>query len=102
MAEIEAWKQGGPFTSAVTSLTPQIIRIKDGNVETSNHATVSLSEARNALQSVLNGTIKQGERIGDYAFSAYDKVANIVQIGCHKINLGDAAMILQRHLKAVC
>ncbi len=100
--EIEAWKNGGPFTNAVTMLKPQIVRINAGMVQTSNKAQVNIYEARSAIQKILSGTIMPGDYIGDYVFNGHDRLTNLVHIGCHTINLGDAAMVLaEKRLKIV-
>lgn len=90
--EIEAWKRGGPFTNAVRSLHPQLIRVKDNEVQTSNNATVPLSDALQALMHIQNRKLKQGDKIGNFEFES--KTGDLVKIGCHEISLKQAKEVL--------
>lgn len=96
-AEIEAWKRGGPFTNALYGMNPQLIRVKGDKVETSDRATVSLSEACRALMLLNNSQLKQHDKIGAYEFT---KVENdMVKIGCHTISLEQATNVLKGYMQ---
>lgn len=95
--EVEAWKRGGPFTNAVRSLHPQLIRIVGNEVQTSNNATVPLSDACRALMHIENRKLKQGDKIGNFEFTSLK--GDIVKIGCHEISLEQAKNVLYTTMK---
>lgn len=97
-AEIESWKSGGPLTSAIRALEPQILRrltrIDNGNevIETSRGATVSVFQAKLFMAKLAKGLAKRGDTIGDFKFESLKN--GIVTIGCHKIALTEAEAML--------
>lgn len=95
--EIDDWKRGGPYTNALYGMHPQLIRVKGNKVETSDRASVPLSEACRALMLLENSQLKQHDKIGDYEFT---KVENdMVKIGCHTISLEQAKSVLADAMK---
>lgn len=96
--EITNWKSGGPYTSAVNSLNPRILRINNGEVETSSHAHVNLEDAKQALKKFLKGELKVGDKVSDFKFDGVNKYSSsddpIIYIGCHCIFLSEIKRVL--------
>lgn len=88
------WVAGGDLTIDMHKLTPQFIRIKDDQVETSRGATVPVSHAMRLLMRVLNNSVKQNDKVG---FFQVDKIeGSILTIGCHKIDIEQAKTVLMK------
>lgn len=82
----------------ISCISPQLIRIKNDEIETTKGARVPLVEAKSLMKKILNNTAKQGDKIGSFML---DSVSNdSVKIGCHVIDLEQAEQVLN-HLKLV-
>lgn len=97
-AEIEAWRNGGPRTSAVGEVRPQILRIVKGSddirdiVETSGGAEVPLDDALKLLRRIVAGIAKRGDVVGSFKL---DRIkGERITIGCHEIELSEARAVL--------
>jgi hypothetical protein len=93
--EIQAWRDGGLLTNSVRNLYPQIIRVKDGEVQTSKNASVPLNEALALLNKVQRNKAKQGDKVGSFVYNSND--GETVRISCHTIALSEAIAVLQNH-----
>ena len=89
---IDLRKNGGPLTSDLRMLRPQIIRVQGDLVETSSGASVPLNEAKQLLSKLINKTAKENESIGSFKFN--NLTNGIVVIGCHQISLEQAKQVL--------
>lgn len=98
-AEVADWKQGGQYTNAVGMVQPQIIRIHNGQVQTSGHANVTLTEAYEALGKLKDGTLKHGDAIGAYEFDSLK--GDVLTIGCHKLSLKEVVLALNSTIRLV-
>lgn len=92
-AEIEAWKHGGQFTYAVSQLRPQILRVHNGELQTSGHVTMPVMEARRVLSQITDGSLPHGSKIGE-GFEYTGIEDGVIKVGCHRIELEHAKQIL--------
>jgi hypothetical protein len=94
---IEKWRQGGQATRDLRNLNPQLLRVKNNEVETTRGASVPLDHALRLLKKIESGKIKAGERVGHFTFDKLIKGTDstaIVKIGCHTISLNEAKSVL--------
>lgn len=108
--QIEAFRNGDTFGYYFSSTLPyDILRIHGDKVQTSRGAEVSLKDARVLYRAIKSGKDVMGEKIGDYTLIRVTPIFNpefeeekLVQIGCHKILLSEAAKLFSAsHLKLV-
>lgn len=109
-AEIELWKAGtinrigGKYfygTLYANMPAHDFIRVKGDRVETMRGAHVPLADAVKLYKRILSREAKQGERVGIYQFdsvSGENTKPRIVKIGCHTIDLDQAAQVLAPYL----
>jgi hypothetical protein len=107
---IEAFRTGYFYQpDKLRSLPYDLLRFNGDRVETSRGARVPLKEARILYRSIKSGKDVMGEKIGDYTLIRVTPIFNpefeddkLVQIGCHKILLSEAAKLFSAsHLKLV-
>lgn len=91
LEDVAAWRSGETKYS-VTSLSPQILRIKGDQVESSRGASVTLKQAKAFLAAVESGKIKKGAKVGDYEFDGMTKTT--VRIGCHMIEKSELRAVI--------
>lgn len=72
------------------------IRVKDDSVETTRGASVPLEHAVRLIRKLVAGSVRKGERVGEYTFEKLNK--GIVKIGCHEISLDHAKDVLGKYL----
>jgi hypothetical protein len=96
--QVNSWRQGGHSTNFVSSLSPQILRIVNGDtVETSRGAKVPLVDAVEALQLIGRDAARPGDKVGMFTLDRINKDEygdGIVKIGCHTISLAEAKAVL--------
>jgi hypothetical protein len=94
--KIEAWKRGEQvygFYQSRGSLA--FLRVKGDKVETSQGASVPVSEALRLfhfIQSIQGDFIKESCKVGDFTFTELSN--GVATIGCHKIALDEMKRIL--------
>jgi hypothetical protein len=92
-AQLEAWQRGESvsFPSAFKSLRCDYLRVFQGNVETSRHATVPLEHVQRVAPLVVR-IINEGRvykrnghtiHLGNFALDAIDSYGNVLA-GCHR------------------
>lgn len=83
LEKLEKWKKG-EYNGNLFNV-PIHFRIKNGKVETTKGASVSLSSAKEFLAKMNKGLDLIGEKIE--GFTCLKKDNEFIQIGCHKISL---------------
>lgn len=91
-AEITAWRYGGALTTRVRELFPQLIRVRDDQVETSRGALVPLEEAKKLWKKIVFGNVKKGEKIGSFSLDTANN--QFIKVGCHTISFKEAQQVL--------
>jgi len=95
--DIKSFRAGKSPTGDLQNLRPQIMRIKGDQVQTSGGASVPLDEALELLAMIRNKkAIPNETRVGYFTYNGIDE-NNIVKIGCHKIRLSEAIVILRNY-----
>lgn len=90
--EIQNWRMGSPAGSNLRYLRPQILRIKEGRLETSGGASVPMNEAYDLLRKIRTKKARKGSKVGQFKL---DRIENEqVIIGCHCIDLKEAMEVL--------
>lgn len=92
--EIVAWRSGGPLTSNVRAVRPQLIRIMtrmdngEQDIQTTLGATVPFKQAKVLLTRLLrNEPVDKGYKIGSFKLESC--IGDVVTIGCHTFSLKD-------------
>lgn len=107
---LASWKVGGPFSHTLTSIRPMQLRRVDDTIETTGGASVTLEDARALLKAVETGKIKNGDAVGEYTFEKRIKKSNfdgakvetdVIQIGCHVIEIGELSRVVGPSLSIV-
>lgn len=86
--KLNEWAQGTQeqTLSAFYGL-PIRLRLKNGHVETSRGANVTIEEAKIALSAFNANQLNEGAKIGDYTVTRWDEEKSVLVIGCHNIPL---------------
>ena len=90
--DLVSWKTGGAFTSSLYSLPFQLLRINGDKIETTNRAEVPLQDGLLLLKAVVSGKAVSGMGVGSFKFDKLED--DTVYIGCHKIKLDEARLVL--------
>lgn len=112
-SEIRAWELGiinyvSSYTFSMArnvsspGMTCDLIRVNGDRVETTAGANVPLGDAVRLYKRIMAREATKGERVGIYQFDSVsdeNTQPRIVKIGCHKIDLSQAAQVLAPYLK---
>ncbi len=98
----EAWHhQSGPFVGSLLSISPVLLRVKDGMVETSGRASCTVPEAQGLLRAAKAGALVEGTPVGQYRFSRYDEDGTVLIVGCHYIEVAELERVVGTGLTLV-
>lgn len=92
-AEVQSWLQGGAFTSALYNV-PTLVRVKDGELQTSRRATIPLDTAMLILNRFEKGRLAKGAHVGPYTFDSIKD--DVLKIGCHTLSLKQVIETLKK------
>jgi hypothetical protein len=91
--QIESIQRFRNFESnRVFRLETDLLRVKDGVIQTSGGAEVPLTHGLRLLDLIETKKAKQGDRVGHFTLDNYD--GKFVKIGCHKIEIEEARNVL--------
>jgi len=90
---LETWKQGGEYNHILTNIKPQLIRVKNNEVQTSGGASVPLVEAKKLLALIDDRLPVVGLKIS--GFEIKDINDNTITIGCHTLNINQCREVLK-------
>ena len=95
--QLDSWKRGGPLVNVFRQLNSQLIRVREGVVETTRGAQVPLKSALELLSLINSGEKVEGHQIGSFTVNEVDR--ETIRIGCHTINLNHARKVLSSLVK---
>jgi len=94
--QLPCWLQGGPRHPVLNHQKPDLIRVKDGRVETTGGASVSLQAAQVLLTALLADKKVKGMEVDGYTVIGFDRKQGTVKIGCHDISFEQAVSVLKQ------
>lgn len=96
---VQLFRDGGETKSILREITPQLIRIRNNQVETSRGAHVPLNEAIELYKKIKRNKVKEGEKVGHFTFDRYSQ--GIITIGCHQFAIEEVDAVLSNGLKLI-
>ena len=90
--DIKAWLAGGPITSEIRALKPQIVRVIGDRVQSNRGAEVTLKQARAFLTALKDSPTLAGVDVGGFRFMCLN--GDILTIGCHHLSLKQVTEVL--------
>lgn len=98
------WRQGGEFQYSLHSIRPEVIRVNGSKVETTKGAEVSLQGALDLLSAIKHGINVVGKSLEGFTvrgitMNGETPNRQILEIGCHDIDLTDAIEVLKPYTR---
>lgn len=89
---LPVWEAGGPRHYSLSSLKPERIRVKDGNIETTGGASVPFQAALVLLEDLNTHRTVVGKDIHGFPITKVD--GDLITIGCHTLSIEQCSQVI--------